>query len=96
MELLKTMGGIILAMTSAVLQIPSLDVVSSYLPECLQWGQTASELVKFAYSICGVVMIIFSIKMLKVRIKLKEMDLKLKENKLEDWEDLQVKLKDDN
>ncbi len=83
-----------LAATSAILQIPSLDSLTNYIPEFINWGQSASELVKLVYSVCGVVMLISSIKMLKVRRELKEFELELKRKNLRDYEDLQNKLKD--
>ena len=94
MEILRIAGGIMLAATSAILQIPSLDSLTNYIPEFINWGQSASELVKFVYSVCGVVMLIYSIKMLKVRRELKEFELELKRKNLRDYEDLQNKLKD--
>lgn len=94
MEILRIAGGIMLAATSAILQIPSLDSLTNYIPEFINWGQSASELVKLVYSVCGVVMLISSIKMLKVRRELKEFELELKRKNLRDYEDLQNKLKD--
>ncbi len=95
MELARIAGGIILAATSAILQIPSLDILTGYIPDFINWGQSASELVKLVYSVCGVIMLISSIKMLKVRRELKEFELELKRKNLQDYEDLQSKLKDD-
>jgi len=95
MEIARIAGSIILAAASAILQIPSLDSLTNYIPEFINWGQSASELVKFVYSVCGVVMLIYSIKMLKVRWELKEFELELKRKDLQDYEDLQSKLKDD-
>ena len=94
MEILRIAGGIMLAATSAILQIPSLDSLTNYIPEFINWGQSASELVKLVYSVCGVIMLISSIKMLKVRRELKELELELKRKNLRDYEDLQNKLKD--
>ena len=94
MEILRIAGGIMLAATSAILQIPSLDRLTNFIPEFINWGQSASELVKLVYSDCGVVMLISSIKMLKVRRELKEFELELKRKNLRDYEDLQNKLKD--
>ena len=58
MEIMRTGGSIILAACSAILQIPSLDSLINYIPEFMNWGQGASELVKLVYSICGVIMLI--------------------------------------
>ncbi len=94
MEIMRTGGSIILAACSAILQIPSLDSLINYIPEFMNWGQGASELVKLVYSICGVIMLISSIKMLKIRRELKEFELEMKRKDLQDYEELQKKLKD--
>ncbi len=94
MEIMRTGGSIILAACSAILQIPSLDSLINYIPEFMNWGQGASELVKLVYSICGVIMLISSIKMLKIRRELKEFELEIKIKGLQDYEELQKKLKD--
>jgi len=94
MEIMRTAGSIILATCSAVLQIPSLDILTNYIPDFMNWGQSASELVKLVYSVCGVIMLISSIKMLKIRRELKEFDLEMKKKDLQDYEELQKKLKD--
>jgi len=94
MEVMRTGGSIILAACSAILQIPSLDSLINYIPEFMNWGQGASELVKLVYSICGVIMLISSIKMLKIRRELKEFELEMKRKDLQDYEELQKKLKD--
>jgi MFS-type transporter involved in bile tolerance (Atg22 family) len=60
----------------------------------MNWGQSASELVKLVYSICGVIMLISSIRMLKVRRELKKFELEMKRKGLRDYEDLKNKLKD--
>jgi len=91
---MRTGGSIILAACSAILQIPSLDSLINYIPEFMNWGQGASELVKLVYSICGVIMLISSIKMLKIRRELKEFELEMKRKDLQDYEELQKKLKD--
>ncbi len=95
MEIARMSGSIMLAAASAMLQIPNLDILTGYIPEFMNWGQGASELVKLVYSICGVIMLISSIKMLKVRRELKEFELELKRKDLQDYDDLQSKLKDD-
>ena len=86
MEIMRTGGSIILAACSAILQIPSLDSLINYIPEFMNWGQGASELVKLVYSICGVIMLISSIKMLKIRRELKEFELEMKRKDLQDYE----------
>ena len=73
-----------------------MDVAREYLPEFLQWGQTASDFVQFIYAVCGVVFIFFAIRMQKVKIKEKELDVKLKKQGLTDWEELKERLKENN
>ncbi len=94
MEIARIAGSIALAAASAILQIPSLDSLIDYVPEFINWGQNASELVKLVYSICGVIMLISSIRMLKIRRELKEFELEIKRKDLQDYEELQKKLKD--
>ena len=94
MEIARIASSIALATASAILQIPSLDSLINYIPEFMNWGQSASELVKLVYSICGVIMLISSIRMLKIRRELKEFELEIKRKNLQDYEDLQKKLKD--
>ena len=94
MEIARIASSIALAAASAILQIPSLDSLINYIPEFMNWGQSASELVKLVYSICGVIMLISSIRMLKIRRELKEFELEIKRKDLHDYEYLQKKLKD--
>ena len=94
MEIARIGGSVALAMASAILQIPSLNSLIDYIPEFMNWGQSASELVKLVYSICGVIMLISSIRMLKVRRELKKFELEMKRKGLQDYEDLKSKLKD--
>jgi uncharacterized membrane protein YdbT with pleckstrin-like domain len=95
MEMSRTIGGWIMAITGTILQIPNS---SEFVPEFLKWGENLNETIQLIYAFFGVIMIILSAIMLIIRmhytIKEKELDLKIKTKGFQDYEDLQKKLKD--